>query len=284
MPELISEIAEADASGETARIYGEIRRLWGVPNVTTVVRHVATFPGCLEWLWATIGPTNDCGDFQATANALSKTLDATPLPALPELALRAMGVDERATQQIRDVYDAYNRNNRPNILFVCTLSRLLREGPGGKAPYAPGQSGWRPPAQLPPLVPMVQASNMPPATLALAQAIGSWGFPPDTGFLPGVYRHLANWPAYMAYAGAMLWPRLEAGETARAGAAMLAAAETASARLVGMLPPPEGAFSPPSPDEAQALLRFLDGLKPKIPEMIIVCKLLGDALPDNEKE
>jgi len=38
----------------------------------------------------------------------------------------------------------------------------------------------------------------------------------------------------MAYAGAMLWPRLEAGETARAGAAMLAAAETASARLVGI--------------------------------------------------
>ena len=47
--QLISEILEKDATGDIADIYAEIRRLWGVPNVTTIVRHVAAVPGALEW-------------------------------------------------------------------------------------------------------------------------------------------------------------------------------------------------------------------------------------------
>ena len=64
MSQLISEIFEKDATGDIDHIYTEVRRLWGVPNVTTIVRYVASIPGALEWLWAAIGPANKCGDFQ----------------------------------------------------------------------------------------------------------------------------------------------------------------------------------------------------------------------------
>lgn len=284
MSQLIAEILEKDATGEIAKTYDEIRIQFAVPNVTTIVRHVATIAGCLQWYWATLKPAVECGDFQETANALSETLAAEPFPPLPELALRAMGVDEDAERQINDVYEAYNRNNRPNILFVCTLKRLLRDGVGGTGPYVSQRTGWQPPSALPPLVPMVQADEMAPEILQLAQAIGSWGFPAGTGFLPGVYRHLVNWPSYMAYAGAMFWPRLESGEVAHAGAAMVDAAEAAADRLVAALPAPAGDFAPPDAAAADALVKVLDSLTPKIPEMIIVCKLLGDALPSNRKD
>ena len=76
--QLISEVLEKDATGEIAHIYAEIRRLWGVPNVTTIVRHVASVPGVLEWYWSIIGPANACGDFQETALGMVDTLATEP--------------------------------------------------------------------------------------------------------------------------------------------------------------------------------------------------------------
>jgi hypothetical protein len=38
MSQLISEILEKDATGDIDHIYSEVRRLWGVPNVTTIIR------------------------------------------------------------------------------------------------------------------------------------------------------------------------------------------------------------------------------------------------------
>lgn len=277
---LISEILERDATGETARIYGEIRRLWGVPNVTTIVRHVASIEGCLDWLWATIEPAHLCGDFQETARGLTDTAAMEPLPPLPLLGLRAMGVDEPSAQKIRDVYAAYDRNNRPNILFVCTLQRLLRAEIARPDSYTPDRANWSPPMELPPLVKMVEADEMPAETLALAQAVGSWGFPEGMAFLPGVYRHLANWPAYMAYAGSSLWPRLESGEVLRAGKSIAQAAGAAADQLVAKLPEPAADLQPPTAEQTANLLTLLDNMTQKIPEMIVVCKLLGDALPD----
>lgn len=281
--DLIPEIREADATGAVARIYDEIRTLWSVPNVTTIIRHVATVPGCLEWIWATLTPTIGCGDFQQAADGLSPGLDLDPLPSVPESALRAMGVDVAAERQIRDMFTAYNRNNRPNLLFVCCVKRLLQVGPGG-AVYRPRRSGWTAPARIGPLVSMVEAEAMAPELRDLVTAIGSWGFPSGTAFLPGVYRHLANWPAYLAHVGAMLWPRLVSGEIRRARESMIAAAEAAAAGLVSALPPPSGGYFPPSPRAAAALAPVLTGITPKIPEMIVVCKLLEDALPSAGKK
>ena len=237
---LIREILERDATGETKRIYDEIKRLWGVPNVTTIVRHVASIEGCLEWYWATIEPAHLCGDFQETALALADTTAAPPLPQLPLLGLRAIGVDASAERQNRDVSPA--------------------------------------------LVPMVQAGEMQADTLALAKAVGSWGFPAETGFLPGVYRHLANWPAYFSYAGSILWPRLEANEILHAGKSIADAATVAAEDLVAKLPEPAAALKPPAPDDTTSLLALLKNMTQKIPEMIVVCKLLGDALPDDGEE
>ena len=122
---LIPEILERDATGETKRIYDEIKRLWGVPNVTTIVRHVASIEGCLEWYWATIEPAHLCGDFQETALALTDTIAAPPLPKLPLLGLRAMGGDASAERQIRDVYEPSRENLRSEVFAKSILLLLL---------------------------------------------------------------------------------------------------------------------------------------------------------------
>ncbi|MFL2541484.1 MAG: hypothetical protein ACJ0UT_05865 [Candidatus Latescibacterota bacterium] len=280
--QLISETLEKDATGEIARIYAEIRQLWGVPNVTTIVRHVASVPGALEWYWSIIRQANECGDFQEAAFSMVDTLAAEPLQPLPELALLAMGVDASAEAQIRDVYAAYDRNNRPNLLFVSVLQRLLK-GAGGRNTYETKRTDWVPPVSARPLVKMVQADEMTAETLALAEAIGSWGFPKENAFLPGVYRHLANWPPYLAHVGALMWPYLETGEILRASASIVAAADVVADDLVSRLPAVSGSLLAPTSEQVEGMSMVLLAMKQKIPEMIVICKLLGDALPGQKR-
>ena len=42
---MLAELREQDATGEIAAIYEEIRRLWAVPYVSSLQRHLATRPG-----------------------------------------------------------------------------------------------------------------------------------------------------------------------------------------------------------------------------------------------
>ncbi|MDP6391102.1 MAG: hypothetical protein QF654_14495 [Alphaproteobacteria bacterium] len=280
--DLIPEIREDQATGEIAHIYGEIRRDFAVPAVSTVYRHVATVPGCLEWVWATLRPAVECGDFQEAAQGLAQVIAVAPLAPLSPDALRNMGVDAAAEQAIRDVYTGYNRNNPLNILFAFALKRLLVDGAGG-GPYLPDRDGWTPPAPLADLIPMVDPEDMGPAHRALAAEIGSWGFPPDRRWIPGVYRHLAHWPDYLVEACEALRPRLEAGDFAHAGETMIAGADAAASSLVDRLPAAGAEFNPPRAAEAEALAAFLDSLIPKIPEMIVICALLAGALPSDEQ-
>ena len=53
---MLAEINENDATGEIARIFAEIRHLWGVPYVSAIHRHLATRPGVLEWAWEAVAP------------------------------------------------------------------------------------------------------------------------------------------------------------------------------------------------------------------------------------
>ena len=274
---LIPEIIEADATGDIARIYGEIRTRFAVPAVSTIWRHVATVPGGLEWAWACLEPAVTSGDFQETAWGLAETLSAPPLAAVPVPALRVMGVDKAVARSIRDVYAGYNRNNPLNVLFGCLLKRMLILGPKGSG-YTPGRSDWLPPP-LAEMVSMVQPAEMPPEVLALASEIGSWGFPPEQRWVPGVYRHLAHWPGYLAHVGAVIWRYLESGELKDAGTAMVRAAEAAADELHKALPPPDDRLKAPDGDTSAELIAVLDSLIPKIPEMIVICKLLDDALP-----
>ena len=44
---MLAELNEADATGDIARIYADVRRLCAVPYVSALYRHLATRPGVL---------------------------------------------------------------------------------------------------------------------------------------------------------------------------------------------------------------------------------------------
>ena len=77
---MLAELAEDAAKGEIAGIYGEIRRLWAVPYVSSLQRHLATRPGTstvkavggvhrfMDWKGIA---ASDSGGFQAWSMAAS---------------------------------------------------------------------------------------------------------------------------------------------------------------------------------------------------------------------
>src|SRR5262245_45728724 len=90
---MLAELTERDAAGDIAAIYGEIRRLWAVPYVSSLERHLATRAGWLEWVWAAVGPAFTSGRAQTAAWRAVEQLDVPRLAPVTRDALRVWGVD-----------------------------------------------------------------------------------------------------------------------------------------------------------------------------------------------
>ena len=54
MAERVPSVLEAEAKGEIADIYADIRKVLGTSVVNLIWRNLATMPGALEWTWSTV--------------------------------------------------------------------------------------------------------------------------------------------------------------------------------------------------------------------------------------
>jgi hypothetical protein len=273
---LLAEIPEADAMGETACIYDEMRRCCGVSYVSTLQRHVATLPGCLQWCWASVRPAFVSGAIPETAWRLAVPEGLAPLPPLTRPALRLLGVDAAGEAAIRNIWESFVRVSPINILFGACLKLLLEGADGGGA----GTSGrdWTPPSMFQPMPPMAEPAALAPDHAAVLLQFGQAG-PDGTVIVPGPYRCFAHWPGYLAWAATQLGPLFgDPAVTAECGrvADRVAAAAPDIVRSLPPLP-----VMPERPDAAQtaAILDAIARFKGASPEMIVFGTLLLDALP-----
>jgi hypothetical protein len=83
MSDPVPAIAEANATGENAEIFADIRRVLGVDVVNLIWRHLATIPGALPRAWGSLRPLYVDGTIGAEAAALHGDLDFPRLPPFP---------------------------------------------------------------------------------------------------------------------------------------------------------------------------------------------------------
>ncbi len=273
---LLDELPEARATGEVRRIYGELRRLAAVPMVATIFRHLATMPGVLEWSWALLEPGLRSGELQRQAWSLAARVDVAAVPAIPRASLRAAGVGESDERGIVAVLDAYNRANPVNFIALRCLA--LHWGGGVQPARAvPDAAGWEPPPAPEALPPILDAQAMPPAVRELVVLLTDRGVPGARSSLwPGLYRHLAHWPAFLGYAGVIVPPRFEAIDAAAAG--LRRGIDAAAAELAAGLRPPAGLPAPAAADR-EGLQLAVAQFSQRIPEMVVIGTLLRRALP-----
>ena len=270
-PTLPSEVSEAEARGEVARLYDHIRRALHSPNVNLVYRLLASYPAYLAAAWEQIGPNLASRYLEREAERLRAlaALEVGPAGAQFRRDLSALGLSPDDLAPIRAVVDLFNYANPKNLLAVTAL-QLAFEGraiPGSGDPEA-GQPV--PDDPLPAVeVRLLDARSATPdvqAILAEILAVHETG-----GAMPSVYRALANRPAFLRSSWDALRPfvvgpelparvRLLMGEAERSALDLPHPVELARAeveRLIG----PEGAAV-----VGAVLRRFRSGM---IPPMIV---------------
>lgn len=189
----IPAIPEAEATGEIAALYADIRGTLGVPMVNLVWRHLAATDGALAWAWRAVRPLYASGAVAATAAAFRDRLVLPPVPALAPEALSAAGIADSDRPTIRRILVSYDRGNTMNFVALGALQAMVRgtDGAGERAGRPPG------PAVEGPLPPLPSLESLDAPTAALVRRLNAVGARDDR-VVASLYRHLAPWPALLA--------------------------------------------------------------------------------------
>ena len=275
---MLAEVREQDATGEIATIYDEIRRLWAVPYVSSLQRHLATRPGWLEWTWAVLSPAFASGVAQAAAWRAAEGLTVPTLAPISRHALRVWGVDTDGEAAIRAACASFVRVSPVNLMLSGLLRRLLRgDRPTGIASVP---RDWTPPPLLGPLPALVDPAALTPSQQAVLLSLGTMvGQQP---FVPGLYRMLAAWPAFLAHVATVLWPHLHDAATRAACQRFLDAVDAEIPTVFAALPMPPATPPMRPAGEFADVLAALDTYRKTSPEMVVSGRMIGDALPAPE--
>jgi hypothetical protein len=265
MSDPVPAIREADATGAVAAIFADIRAVFGVGVVNLIWRHLAVFPGGLEWAWGSLRPLYAQGHMPAAAARLRARLALPRLPEIPPEALQAAGVPAEALGPIHAILAAYDRTNPMALVALTLLQEAAKPG------FTPGplpKPMAHDMAEALPLPPLPDLSALAPSTAALVLRLNAIGAG-EAPILASMYRHLGYWPGYLALAWAVLAP-LDARGIIAAGQA---AAREEAASLGSLLPPQ---MPPPPPGVLPALEAFTSDA---IGRMVPLCAILRRVSP-----
>ncbi len=225
----VPSIPEAEATGEIAELYDDIRRSLGVSVVNLIWRNLAATPGALAWAWGAVKPLYEKGAIQGEAQALRQGQALPPVPVLPYAALRSVGVsgDDEAT--IRGIITAYDHSNALNILALMAMTGRLRGTTVDGSALEAFQPEARAAGTLPPILSL---DAMAPDTAALVRAINRLGARGREHILVSMPRHLAYWPGFLAIYWSVIAPFDADGRLADCIDAVFADAQSRAARLL----------------------------------------------------
>ena len=194
-------ISEADASGEIAELYADIRATLNVSAINYVWRHIATIDGGLRWAWEAAKPMFVSGLVERECEHLMAQLSFPALPPLSKTTLSLVGVDDEGRTLIGAILDTYNRGN---LLNMVSLSALLAEPivpPAGQRPRAPLPSTN---ISLPPIPEVEDLSDEVSAQVLALNALGAR--PGPNRVVASIYKHVALWPGYLSLVEAQCAP------------------------------------------------------------------------------
>lgn len=184
---MLSEIREVDADAVTASIYHDIRQSSALPQVNLIYRHLATLPGALPAIWASVRPWVR----SAAADMAVATLLAPGSTAGRAAPLRVPVADKTA---IADLLSVYGRGNAINLFALSGIRHRLRN------PALPGLSP--PPSRctaltVPLIPPLPRLAELPSAMAELVAELTRLHEAARHGVTPSLYLHLAQWPGIL---------------------------------------------------------------------------------------
>lgn len=204
----LPEIREGDAGPEIAALYDDIRRVQGLPMVNLIYRHMATFPGCLEWGWGVLRPHLIDDAVQEAAKRVREGVEALQLEPIDDRALADAGLDPTSMDEIRRVIDAYNRANSMNLVALTALRHAARDELPQDREDRPGQEP--PDREIPDLPPLARIGELVAPVAAIVGRFAAWHEgATEAGVTPSFYLQLAYWPQFLSLIETRLTPLFE---------------------------------------------------------------------------
>ncbi|MCH8845088.1 MAG: hypothetical protein IID61_19190 [SAR324 cluster bacterium] len=266
-------ITEADATGDIAAIYTDIRATLGVPVVALIWRHLAVFPDGLPWAWESLKPLYASGAIAAEAAALRAGLEVPVLPGLSGPVLAAAGISIDALTRITLILRSYERSNTLNMIALgALLTRLEGITPTVGEPAPPFKNEEPIEVELPSLLTL---DAMAPSVRALVEDLNRIGGHEE--ILASMYRHLAHWPAYLALIHVLIAPFGAEGRLEPLIRNVIADGRQRATQIAGGLASPEKTPSQDiQKDLRHALAQFVHG---PIGKMITIVPLIRQSMP-----
>lgn len=272
----VSAVTEQEATGTIAEIFADIRRTLDVEVVNLIWRHLATMPGGLEWVWASLKPLYQ-GAAIVPAAIIRRHMSLPSVSIISHDTLRVAGIDGEAITGIGAILDSYQHTNA--LALVCFSAFLTRFGNEASGPepttsgYAKNMDSYKPPGrvQLPRLIPL---DEMPASLANLVHELNGFGEDADPTLTASMYRHLAHWPIYLALVRTLLAPLEGSGELGSLVAATRRLGCDAGKQLAGGIStvPPQQPVEP----ILAAVRRFA---RHPIARMTGICSLIRLATP-----
>lgn len=215
MKDDLPEVPENQVSGALRELYEDIKLVLGVPMVNLIFRHVATFPGCLEWVWGTLRPSYVSGEIGRLGNELLMNLVLPAQPSLSSFALRATGITRADEKTISRILGVYNRANSMNVIALHTLLNLMSDraldvrshvsaNPTSKEERTRGEAS----EEIPPMLSLEEMDESARGLVLELMSLRPKGTIP---VIASLYRHLARWPGYLALVVTILSPLVANG-------------------------------------------------------------------------
>ncbi len=275
-PDILPELAEPDAPASVLAVYAALREGAASPIAALIWRHTATHPGMLEACWASLEPLFVSGRLQATAWRIAReTALHDLLPRIEPRARVLLGIRADQAETIKAVVEAYNRVNPVNLLAVLTLLSRIDSGASAETvasvPPAP-----RLPAIALPIPRMTPPVEMSEDVRWLLNDLSFGDRSKLDAVVPSLYRHLTDWPAYLAVLHIGLAPRFRDGSMAEAVGRVEQAMAAEAAVLARQIAPVQELAS--TPDLQATMRRFASGV---IPMMIIVGFALAEQMSES---
>lgn len=270
MSDPVPAITEAAATGETAEIFADIRQVLGVDVVNLIWRHLATRDGALPWAWQALRPLYADGSVIGQATALRHDLALPPMPSVQPEVYATLGLWPEDMAAIRGVLSAYDHTNAMAAVALTALrGRLDGRVPAGIKSAEPTPVIAAARIALPKLLDL---TAMRPETAALVTTLNGFGTRRSGAVLASMYRHLAHWPSYLAFAWRLLAPLDGDGRLADAIDLARRAVQSRADRLLVRLTD-QAALPPPALAAwiSRAVEPFIGDV---IVKMLVICAFL----------
>lgn len=233
----VTAIAEADATGDIADIFADIRQTMELPLITSVWRILVDIEDGLPTAWNATKPLYQTGQPQAALFKLRKQVSLPHPKPFTCSQLSCVGISPNDLPSIRAVLGAYNRSNGLNLMALTALVVNPNVTPANK-PVPPSPSPW---PQLPPL--LAQA-DIQTETWTLLEDIARITQRPDAGdqkpTIATIWRHLAHWPGLLALVCTGLSALEQNGQLQEAMQQVHDRAQTEGARMAHLRPETPG--------------------------------------------